>query len=364
MEITSSSINSLDVYTQTAGSTTLTSGTLSASGGVDIQGGSLNGTGTVGANVSNAGQVNPGGSAGILNVTGNYTQSASGVLNIEIGGLNAGSEHDRHAITGTATLAGTLNISLINSYVPNLGDSFVIMTFASRSGDFATYNGLMQANGLTFTANFSATALTLEVTQGVYTPTPTVTQTFTPSMTPTLTPTPTPLCGATPRSGCRTPGKSLLLLKDDSDDDSHDKLIWKWLKGQETLLAALGTPETATRYGLCVYDAIGLVLSAEVPPGGTCDAEPCWNPLGSTGFKYKDVAGSQAGLTKVLVKSGADGKAKMIVKGKGIDLPDPTLGLTFDVTAQLANSLGECWTATYTSPAIKNTSAQFKDKLP
>ena len=54
-----SSLSRTNAYTQTAGATTV-NGTLSATGLVDIQGGALQGTGTVAANVSNAGQVNPG----------------------------------------------------------------------------------------------------------------------------------------------------------------------------------------------------------------------------------------------------------------------------------------------------------------
>ena len=39
---------------------------------------------------------------------------------------------------GVATLNGTLTVTLANGYVPTSGDSFQIMTFASRSGDFTT----------------------------------------------------------------------------------------------------------------------------------------------------------------------------------------------------------------------------------
>jgi hypothetical protein len=69
-------------YTQTAGATTLDGGTLSASGLVDIQGGVLSGTGTISAAVKNAGQLSPGLSAGLLNITGSYTQTSAGTLSI------------------------------------------------------------------------------------------------------------------------------------------------------------------------------------------------------------------------------------------------------------------------------------------
>jgi VCBS repeat-containing protein len=151
-------------WTQTAGATLLNGGNLTSTQTLNIQGGTLGGVGTVTANVNNAGgQVNPGGSPGILTITGNHTQGASGALNIEIGGLTVGSQFDRLQISGAATLNGTLNISLINSFVPSEGDSFQVLTFGSRSGDFATYNGLDIDGRLRFAPSFTANSLVLNV---------------------------------------------------------------------------------------------------------------------------------------------------------------------------------------------------------
>ncbi|MCI0358367.1 MAG: hypothetical protein L0211_07790, partial [Planctomycetaceae bacterium] len=82
-------------YAQTAGTTNLAGGTFSAAAGVQINGGLLNGVGTVSANVTNAGGVvSPGLSPGIFGVAGNYNQGAAGALNIEIGGSSAGTQFD------------------------------------------------------------------------------------------------------------------------------------------------------------------------------------------------------------------------------------------------------------------------------
>ena len=143
-------------YIQTGGSTILAGGTLGAPI-VNLDGGALSGSGSVIANVDNtAGQINPGaaGTAGVIAITGNYTQGASNVLSIDIGGLIAGSQFDQLSISGTATLNGTLNVGLITPFLPDVGNSFKIMTFSSRSpadSDFATYNGLNLPNGLVFT---------------------------------------------------------------------------------------------------------------------------------------------------------------------------------------------------------------------
>jgi hypothetical protein len=62
------------------------------------------------------------------------------VLSIDIGGTNPGTDFDQLAITGTATLDGTLNVALINGFVPDPGSTYVIMTFSSLSSTFAVRN--------------------------------------------------------------------------------------------------------------------------------------------------------------------------------------------------------------------------------
>jgi hypothetical protein len=111
--------------------------------------------------VSNAALVSPGASPGQLTISGSYTQTSVGALNVEIGGLTAETEFDRLAISGSATLSGTLNVSLINGFLPNPGDSFQIMTFASRSGSFTTINGLGLGGGRSFQVNLTGTSLSL-----------------------------------------------------------------------------------------------------------------------------------------------------------------------------------------------------------
>ena len=77
-----------------------------------------------------------------MTIQGNYTQGAGGSLNVALGGTGAGVGYDQLAVTGTASLGGTINISTINGYVPPVGTSFQVLTFASKTGDFQTYNGL------------------------------------------------------------------------------------------------------------------------------------------------------------------------------------------------------------------------------
>ncbi|MGH3641855.1 MAG: hypothetical protein ACRDUX_22825 [Mycobacterium sp.] len=149
------------------------------------------------------------------------------------------------------------------------------------------------------------------------------------------------------------------MLKNNTSDDSKDKLIWKWLKGAGTTLGELGTPNALTEYTLCLY--AGTSSAALTIPAGA----PSWQTLGSTGFKFKSANGLPDGAQKVILKSGAAGKAKALVKGKGTYLPDTLApALTLPVTVQLVNdSNSTCFEAVYNSGAvIKNTATQFKAK--
>jgi hypothetical protein len=72
-----------------------------------------------------------------VGVGGNYTQGSAASLDCHLGGAGAG-QFGSLAVTGTATLDGTLKATLVNGYVPHSGDTIPVLTFASRSGDFAT----------------------------------------------------------------------------------------------------------------------------------------------------------------------------------------------------------------------------------
>jgi hypothetical protein len=152
-------------YTQTAGATVLNGGTING-GALGINAGALTGYGIINANATNGGQVIPGGTGapGTLTIDGNYTQTASGSLNIELGGTSAGSS-DQLAVSGTASLGGALNVATIGSFMPALGNTFRVLTFGSSSGNFATDTGLNLANGLFLDPVFNATNLTLDTDQ-------------------------------------------------------------------------------------------------------------------------------------------------------------------------------------------------------
>jgi hypothetical protein len=80
-------------------------------------------------------------------------------LEIELGGLTAGTEHDRVDIAGQASLDGTLDLVLIFGFVPVAGDAFTIMNFGSRVGTFANVVGTSINPNLQLVPIYSATNL-------------------------------------------------------------------------------------------------------------------------------------------------------------------------------------------------------------
>jgi hypothetical protein len=190
------------------------------------------------------------------------------------------------------------------------------------------------------------------------------------STTSTTSTTLVPICAATPAAGCRlaTVLKSNVKIKNDADD-TKDIFKWLWNKGDATAIADFSDPVSGSAsYRVCVYDGSGAsqpLMILGVLPGGTCGTVPCWKAT-SAGFSMKNGAATPHGLQVVKFKSGIAGLAKVLSKGKGVNLPIPGLPLTLPVTVQLLIDDGfttECWQTTYTASTL-NDGAQFKAKGP
>jgi hypothetical protein len=164
------------------------------------------------------------------------------------------------------------------------------------------------------------------------------------------------LCGDVPAIGCRTADKSLFLVKDKTDD-AKDKIVWKWIKGAETSQDDFANPTASATHGFCIYENGAIVGTAVVPPDPSK-----WTTISTKGYKYKDKPGTEFGVQKMILKGGATGKAKALLKGKGMLLPDPNPDLTLPVVVQLVNGdTGVCWETTFGS-ALKNVVGLFKAK--
>ena len=178
-------------------------------------------------------------------------------------------------------------------------------------------------------------------------------------------------CVDEPRDTCRQPigrFKSRLQIKD-RPQDAGDQISWKWINGEATSPADLGSPATHDDYALCIYDGESSLLSRiRAPAAGICGSTSCWKPLGSrsapTGYRYFDRDGMPDGLGTLLIRSGDNGHARATVKGKGLNLPMPEqwpLGLPLRVQLQATN--GKCWEATYSGAGvIRNGVTAFDGK--
>ncbi|MGV3771328.1 MAG: beta strand repeat-containing protein, partial [Verrucomicrobiales bacterium] len=131
----------------------------------------LVGNGSAEGPVLNKGIVSPGNSPGVQNFP-TFTQAETGLTLIEIGGTGGPgvnpNGHDQINVTGLATLGGTLEITLINGFVPAVGNSFTVMTWGSRSGEFSNWLGTVSIPGQpdrAFKPVYNANSLTLEVIQ-------------------------------------------------------------------------------------------------------------------------------------------------------------------------------------------------------
>ena len=106
-------------------------------GTINIQEGTVSGNGTVGGNVNNqGGTISPGNSPGVIAVEGDFAQGEQGTLHMELAGNVAGSQYDQFIVAGEASLAGTLEVSLLDGFEPQAGDTFDILQFGALSGDF------------------------------------------------------------------------------------------------------------------------------------------------------------------------------------------------------------------------------------
>ncbi|MEX1184690.1 MAG: hypothetical protein WEF86_15905, partial [Gemmatimonadota bacterium] len=128
-------------------------GTVRGAGELDLRGGTF----------ANHGVLEPGRSAGTLTVSGNVAQILPGELNVEIGGLTAGTEYDRVQISGDAQIAGTLNIAVIEGFVPEAGDTFLIVNSLTRAGTFGAVTGTDLGGGLVMQVTYTATGVVLTV---------------------------------------------------------------------------------------------------------------------------------------------------------------------------------------------------------
>jgi hypothetical protein len=172
VKVQTGTLSLTDAAVQTAGSTLLNGGNLTVSQPFQLQGGTLAGINTVTGSVTNSGGVvSPGLSPGHLSISGSYTQAAGGALQIDLAGTSQGVTYDLLSVSSAAQLAGGLRIGLGAGFIPATNTTYTFLTASSRSGVF---NGLVYpSNILGFVINYSASSVSLQITNVQSPPSPT-----------------------------------------------------------------------------------------------------------------------------------------------------------------------------------------------
>jgi fibronectin-binding autotransporter adhesin len=90
--------------------------------------GTLSGTGTINGNVFMQGTMAPGDSTGLFTINGSLTDTSSASFLEDIMGTGPG-QNGELKVTGDVTLAGALDVDLLNSFVPQSDGSWVLLQY-------------------------------------------------------------------------------------------------------------------------------------------------------------------------------------------------------------------------------------------
>lgn len=139
LTVRTGTLQSADDLVQTAGSTSVLSGATvrlgSSSSRLRVRGGTLTGAGQVVGSVAvTGGTVAPGtNGVGTLAVTGDLTTTSASTLAVDVSATGA----DRLAVSGTASLQGTLRVTTVAGYHPGAGATATVVTGATVTAHFA-----------------------------------------------------------------------------------------------------------------------------------------------------------------------------------------------------------------------------------
>ena len=209
--------------------------------------GILQGVGSIGGpvTVASGGILAPGNSPGVLMV-GSLNLNAGSQTQIELGGTTRGSQYDAVLIGGNTTLGGTLVVSLLDNFTPQLGQSFDILDWGTLSGKFAA----VQLPSLTAPLGFDASQL---YTTGVLSVTATIRGDFNRDGQVTAADIPAMLSALTDlNSYTSTNSLSPTQLASIGDFDNSGTVTNRDIQGLLDLVASLGggsvaaVPEPAT----------------------------------------------------------------------------------------------------------------------
>lgn len=249
-----------------------------------------------GGPLTNAGEIDladAGNASATMTIAGNYIQTAAGSLNLTIGAFFADpitgyvTTRGQLAVGGSVALAGTLNVSPENGYQPQAGQSFQVLTFGSKTGDFGAYSGLALGNSLKLVPSYqpatNPTNLTLTVVPVMAPTTTAVTASANPSIsgetvlfTATVTSGGNPVTSGTVtfQEGGTILASGVSLTASGQASFSLSSLtagvhaITAYFSGNALFLASSGSlSQTVLSYSQATTNLVNQVNTANIPPG-------------------------------------------------------------------------------------------------
>ena len=136
-----------------------------SAGSTAVYFGSVSGSGSFTGSGTNffEGDLAPGSSPGTMSFGGDVVLGTASTTQIELGGTVAG-EYDQLDISGSISLASTLDTILIDNFSPGLGDMFTIISAdGGVTGTFDTTNIPVLGGGLSLDLVYHPTFVALEV---------------------------------------------------------------------------------------------------------------------------------------------------------------------------------------------------------
>jgi hypothetical protein len=105
------------------------------------------------------------GKAGLLAITGNYTQLSTATMNAFLGGTTVGTQYSQLQVGSTASLAGTLTVTLASGFTPAIGATFTVLKAGTIAGTFS--NSTIAINSSEhFAVSYTSTGVVLTVVSG------------------------------------------------------------------------------------------------------------------------------------------------------------------------------------------------------
>jgi len=111
--------------------------------------GSYNGGVSGGGAAFIEGDHRPGNSPGLVTFAGDVFYGNLSKLVVELGGTQRGTQYDAIDVTGSVTVNGTLEVAIINSYLPLGGEQFLLISNDGSDAVQGTFSGLPEAAFLT-----------------------------------------------------------------------------------------------------------------------------------------------------------------------------------------------------------------------